>query len=106
MKRNLTSEGGREELVAVQVHDVEPGFMLDLAGDPYADPFGDSRWMASDYAVVEAVEPETGTWGGQGVVLFFEDAGAPVRFPPGHEVRAVRDVQALTQEQFDADTFD
>ena len=43
----------------VPISELQPGDMIDLEGDIYADPKHNRVEFETEYAIVEAVEPET-----------------------------------------------
>lgn len=61
---------------------LRPGDMLDLEGDPYADPTGDDQMLVFEYACVESV----GLDGPLGVKVE-TTAGDVYRFPLDHELK-------------------
>lgn len=65
---------------AKPVLELQAGDMLDLEGDPHADPDGDDAQLAHEYATVESVERE-----GDTVVIVHTDVTS-VAFPVGHYV--------------------
>lgn len=65
---------------AIKVEDLEPGMMVDLEKDPYADPLGDDVGFPYEFATVESVEQETAD-----VILVYFDTST-VGFPKGHRL--------------------
>lgn len=65
----------------VAVSALEPGDILDLAGDTYADPAGDNVAFEFEYATVAAVEVET-----PACIRVDIEGGPSIGFPPGHIV--------------------
>lgn len=70
-----------ETMCEKQVKDLNPGDLIDLEGDPYADPNSDILAFKYEYAMVDAIDHETGNctavW-----ILGVDCFG----FPPAHTV--------------------
>jgi hypothetical protein len=64
----------------VKVRDLKRGMMVDLQGDPFADPEQENHSYEFEYAVVEDPDPDPDM-----VVVEFRD-GSLVGFPPDHEL--------------------
>ena len=65
-----------------KIRDLKPGDMVDLEGDPFADPNHDEIQLQYEYIVVDHVREETpGCWLLEGGNVDFLCG-----FPPDHEV--------------------
>jgi hypothetical protein len=64
------------------VSDLREGDLVDLEGDPFADPRRDRIAFATEYQTVEAVVRETARC----VAVYILDVDC-FGFPPGHHVR-------------------
>lgn len=64
----------------MKVRDLKPGMLLNLEGDPYADPDHDNVYLEYEFQVVVTVEEETP----ECVVVYCENFTCA--FPPDHDV--------------------
>ena len=68
----------------MQAQHLTPGMLVDLEGDPYADPDHNNPGLQYEYAVIQHVEPETA----ECVAVYFDfDV---VGFPLAHDVKVIR----------------
>lgn len=69
-----------------EVDTLEIGDLIDLAGDPIADPAGDDDQFEFEYQTVTAVETE-GPYDARTVIVSLEGLSNAYAFPSGHRVR-------------------
>ena len=68
-------------MISKRVIDLNPGDIIDLAGDRYADPTGASTYFECEYAMVSFVRSET-----PDCIVVGIDGVDWFGFPPDHEV--------------------
>ena len=64
-----------------RIKDLQIGDLVDLEGDPYADPQRDNHWFQCEYLMVNDVDHETPDC----TAIWFEGWDC-CGFPPSHEV--------------------
>jgi hypothetical protein len=70
-------------MVPCYIHNLQPGDMVDLEGDQFADPNNSNQFLEYEYTTVESMVEETS----ECTVIYFE--GMTVGFPPNHIVQRV-----------------
>jgi len=73
----------------IDAKDLKPGMVIDLEGDPYADPYvdlfadpnGEELQYESEYAVVDEITSET-----DDCMLVTLSDGQQIGFPPEHSL--------------------